>query len=120
MGVIKKRGVTYAGGGGGAGGVDYSTTEQNTGRKWIDGKDIYVCTWNKPTTVLNFTANTWVDSTVPASLLIDKVINSEFIVNGAILAMSCAKSSTVFLLNSPRALSTSEGFALTVYYTKSS
>lgn len=106
--------------GGGGGLPDYSTTEQKTGRKWIDGKDIYVCTWNKPTTVLTFTANTWVDSTVPASLLIDKVINSEFIVNGAILAMSCAKSSTVFLLNSPRALSTSEGFALTVYYTKSS
>lgn len=29
------------GGGGGGGSIDYSTTEQNTGLKWIDGKDIY-------------------------------------------------------------------------------
>lgn len=27
--------------GGGAGGVDYSTAEQNTGIKWIDGNDVY-------------------------------------------------------------------------------
>lgn len=26
---------------GGAGGIDYSTTEQDTGLKWIDGKEIY-------------------------------------------------------------------------------
>lgn len=30
--------------GGGGGGIDYSTTEQNTGLKWIDGKDIYQIT----------------------------------------------------------------------------
>ena len=28
------------------GGVDYSTTEQTTGQKWIDGKDIYVRSWD--------------------------------------------------------------------------
>ncbi|MEE3334370.1 MAG: hypothetical protein VZR54_08930 [Ruminococcus sp.] len=28
-----------------SGGVDYSTTEQNTGIKWIDGKDIYQKTY---------------------------------------------------------------------------
>jgi hypothetical protein len=45
MGVIKKRGITYAGGGGAGGdGIDYSTTEQLTGKKWIDGKDIYQLT----------------------------------------------------------------------------
>lgn len=27
--------------GGGGGGISYSTTEQNTGLKWVDGKDIY-------------------------------------------------------------------------------
>ena len=26
---------------GGAGGIDYSTTEQDTGLKWIDGKTVY-------------------------------------------------------------------------------
>jgi hypothetical protein len=41
MGVIKKRGITYAGGGGGGGGVNYSTVEQKTGRTWIDGSDTY-------------------------------------------------------------------------------
>lgn len=30
--------------GGGGGSIDYSTTEQNTGQKWIDGKDIYQIT----------------------------------------------------------------------------
>ena len=122
MGVIKKRGITYAGGGGGgAGRVDYSTTEHKTGQKWIDGKDIYACTWEKPTTVLNLGNGDWVDSTVPASLLIDKVIDSEFIVyGGAHLPMACAKSSTTFLLNSPRNLQTTNGFVLTVYYTKTS
>ena len=28
------------------GGVDYSTTEQDTGLKWIDGKSIYQCSYN--------------------------------------------------------------------------
>lgn len=36
--------ATPSGGGGGGGLPDYSTTEQNTGRKWIDGSDIYVKT----------------------------------------------------------------------------
>ena len=26
--------------------LDYSTTEQSTGQKWIDGKDIYVRSWD--------------------------------------------------------------------------
>lgn len=30
---------------GGSGGVDYSTTEQDTGKKWIDGKKIYCRTY---------------------------------------------------------------------------
>ena len=53
MGVIKKRGITYAGGGG-ADGVDYSTTEQKTGRKWIDGKDVYIRTSPNHHTVLPY------------------------------------------------------------------
>jgi len=38
------------GSGGGGGGTklpDYSTTEQKTGRKWVDGKDEYVITVQK-------------------------------------------------------------------------
>lgn len=37
---------TKGGGGSSGGGVDYSTTEQNTGLKWIDGKPIYQRTFN--------------------------------------------------------------------------
>lgn len=33
--------VESEGGSGGGGGVDYSTDEQDTGLKWIDGKNIY-------------------------------------------------------------------------------
>lgn len=33
------------GGGGGGTAIDYSTTEQNTGQKWIDGKDIWQRTY---------------------------------------------------------------------------
>lgn len=44
------------GGGGGTKLPDYSTTEQKTGRKWIDGKDEYVITvqgtYGKYSTVL--------------------------------------------------------------------
>lgn len=31
--------------GGGGGGVDYSTTEQDTGKKWIDGRPVYSKTY---------------------------------------------------------------------------
>lgn len=40
MGKMILNGCSYIGGGG----VDYSTTEQDTGLKWIDGKEIYQCT----------------------------------------------------------------------------
>lgn len=33
--------ISANGGGGGGGAVDYSTTEQATGEKWIDGSDVY-------------------------------------------------------------------------------
>lgn len=38
----------------GGGGVDYSTTEQDTGRKWVDGKPIYQITFT------GFGNNQWV------------------------------------------------------------
>ena len=33
--------VDIAGGGGGVGGIDYSTSEQDTGLKWIGGETVY-------------------------------------------------------------------------------
>ena len=35
------------------GGIDYSTEEQDTGLKWIDGRHVYQRTFDKTTTVLN-------------------------------------------------------------------
>lgn len=43
MGKIISNGIEY--GGLTDGGIDYSTTEQKTGQKWIDGKDIYQKTY---------------------------------------------------------------------------
>lgn len=57
---------TKGGGSSGGGGLDYSTTEQNTGLKWIDGKPIYQKT-------LQFVAN---DTLVNiADLSIDNVVD---------------------------------------------
>ena len=53
MGVIKKRGITYAGGGGGEE-ANHSLVEHKTGQTWIDGSDIWEVTLNIP----NFTAGT--------------------------------------------------------------
>ena len=42
--MLKAKAIGNSGGGGGGGGTtpqNFSTTEQNTGIKWIDGKDIY-------------------------------------------------------------------------------
>jgi hypothetical protein len=46
--------------GGGGGGVDYSTTEQDTGKKWIDGRPVYQRTFYIAS--LNNGSNTIVDS----------------------------------------------------------
>lgn len=47
--------------------IDYSTTEQNTGLKWIDGKPIYQKTFN-------VSANSYADI---STLNIDKVVSSD-------------------------------------------
>lgn len=48
--------------------VDYSTTEQNTGRKWIDGKDIY-------SKVIDFESNI----TIPNNTLYDTELDYSFV-----------------------------------------
>lgn len=61
--------------GGGPSLVDYSITEQNTGRKWIDGKPIY-----QKTFVPTAPATSWegINNSVDVSgLNIDNLINTE-------------------------------------------
>lgn len=52
-----------------SGGVDYSTTEQNTGRKWIDNSDIYQITLNLGT----LPNNSAITADLPTGF--DKLIN---------------------------------------------
>ena len=56
---------TKGGGGSSGGGIDYSTIEQNTGLKWVDGKPIYQRTFN-------VSANVSIDIT---SLNIDSIVD---------------------------------------------
>ena len=57
---------------------DYSTSEVKTGQKWIDGKDIYMRTFENNTT---FSGTTPHDAYVAASLIsdIDKIVDMETI-----------------------------------------
>lgn len=59
-----------------SGAIDYSTTEQNTGRKWIDGKDIYQKTFIDETTFSGSSTHT---HNIPNSLIdgIHEVISVE-------------------------------------------
>lgn len=41
-------------------GVNYSTSEQNTGIKWVDGKDVYSKTFIFPSTIIASAANQWI------------------------------------------------------------
>ena len=56
---------------GGGGGIDYSTTEQNTGLKWIDGKDIYQITFQKTASDFSGTTSTTNLASLNVDLLID-------------------------------------------------
>lgn len=57
-----------------SGGFNYSTTEQNTGRKWVDNKDIYVKVYNLETP-LSLASQTWTDSGFDGSD-IDTIVNA--------------------------------------------
>lgn len=111
---------TKGGGGSSGGGVDYSTTEQNTGLKWIDGKPIYQKTFN-----LTFSSNFMtVDLT---SLNIDNVVGIEggvcdssggFIPFGYESTVSAYTSSATNLsVNNNYFTNRTSGHA-TIYYTK--
>lgn len=110
--------------------IDYSTTEQNTGRKWIDGKPIY-----QKTFVPTAPATYWegINNAVDVSELnIDNLINTEgqgqnpnngvyFTISmvstpGNTIVMNLTKSSiTVYLGDSG---SPTRVFNFTIWYTK--
>ena len=54
--------------------VNYSTTEQKTGQKWIDGKDIYLKVFNLESP-LSLTSQAWTDSGFDGTG-IDTIVNA--------------------------------------------
>ena len=74
MGTIMLNGIQYSGGSsGGGGGVDYSTTEQDTGLKWVDGSSIYQITY----TGLSFSSGAVSDLQDCSGLNIDTLVSIE-------------------------------------------
>ena len=68
----------------------YSETEQATGQKWIDGKDIYFKVVNL-SEVLTVTSQTWTDTGVD-STCIDSLVDAKFYdANSVNFAMNVAK-----------------------------
>lgn len=107
--------ASNVGGSGGGGGVDYSTTEQDTGLKWIDGKPIYKKSF------MNFNNEQWIYLT---GLNIDTLVSANGAYqNGNIwysLLQDGSKftvdiSSEIMLVNAPRAFQKSHA---TLLYTK--
>lgn len=106
--------------------VDYSTTEQSTGQKWIDGKDIYVKTYEIAALPNNTTART------PSGLTnLDKVVKIEgmsygngthnplpFVSTSTQYSIECwVDDSANIVLTSSANYSTYSG-VVTLYYTK--
>lgn len=65
-------GIKYGAGGGGGSQIDYSTTEQDTGTKWIDGNAVYQKTLVMPSTVM-LNQYTW--TTTSETLSTSKIIS---------------------------------------------
>lgn len=66
---------------------NYSTTEQKTGQKWIDGKDIYFKTIVLDNVLSLPTASTWVDSgidTTDVDFIVQAIVRDSSGVNFAV------------------------------------
>lgn len=70
-------------GGGGAGGIDYSTTERDTGLKWIDGNKIYQKTYIASSPINVQASGTDVTSEVDNAADMNVLISCETLNNGA-------------------------------------
>ena len=101
-------------------GVDYSTTEQNTGLKWIDGKDIYQKTFS---TSNSFTIGVDWTSTGLEIADAEMIIGGKFIryeSHGIVSSCDYNLNSGVVRVNRIAQLSCTNGYAITAYYTKAS
>lgn len=107
-----------------AGGINYAKTEQNTGIKWIDGKDIYQNTFEK-TLTLGSNVNLITSTDLPN---VDKIIDYWGDVNGFPLNMFNSNDYRVFsyisgtniVVNGKRGTNVTQPVTITVFYTKTS
>lgn len=104
--------------------IDYSTAEQNTGIKWIDGKDIYCRTFTD-----TFTTGNLIITTITPSL--SNIIKAEGFIyyqpNNQWLAIPYGEGSDCvavlsknddIIIYSTNSMSSYSKYILTVYYTK--
>lgn len=107
--------------GGSGGGVDYSTDEQDTGLKWIDGSSIYQRTFKLSETI-TAQANSWTDTLITitgATALINVFINSGK--SCYTISSSGLSDNNTLTINVPRALTmtpSSADWFFTVQYLK--
>lgn len=112
-------------GGGSGGGVDYSTTEQDTGLKWTDGRPIYQKTFTESLNSITTGWNNTFYSPDWYSLSGTKVVKSEVfyerynrVYSGFL--MQFYKDGSQPQMYSPFALNESGTLYVTVWYTKDS
>lgn len=106
---------------GGKGGVDYSLDEQDTGLKWLDGKNIYCKTF----TNVNIPMNRY-DVAVDLGVLASHVIKIDFLYeavsSGTSIVINCCytrvQSGNTTILNPTSNVGAFTAAAMCVYYTK--
>ena len=100
----------------GSGGLpDYSTTEQKTGQKWIDGSDIYVCVFDQGSD-MTIGSISYSDTNIAASG-IAKIIEARAMQsNGTYKLINASCDATYVKITSPFSSDTVR--YITLYYTK--
>ena len=95
--------------------VDYSTTEQATGQKWIDGQDIYVCTFDQGSDV-SIGSSSYTDTNIDASGIAKIIDVMGMQSNGTYKLINASCDSTYVKISSP--FSTDTVRYITLFYTK--
>lgn len=99
-----------------SGSFDYSTTETNTGQKWIDGKDIY-CKVVEFETAQTIKYNEWFTSNIDAAGVAN-IVNSAAVAAGAYCPLISALDSNKFIFLGCRVDSTFSATGVILFYTK--
>ena len=114
----------YAPSGGGGGGIDYSTTEQDTGVKWIDGSTVY----EKVISIINVSLSSGSYETVDTITGLDTIISCNgYVVEGNLkytlndISLRVIQDGTSVKLYSPSGTTwTISSGAIIIRYTKAS